>query len=149
MADSDTRNKGRLSDAFARIVEGFIDTYLGDDKPITLKWGLRYVYAWFGIALFLLVSLLSGGGVVSWRSAAIFDVFLAAETGTLLVLVVFVLVSLLATVIASGIVRGGPIRLFLVGVTLPALVFYVATAATGAQADVDLHGSTDIPVVSQ
>ena len=141
-------SKQRFSAALATILEGFIETYLGEDKPILMKWGWRYLCAWFGIALFVLVALIVANRTISATGptvAIISAMVQPANSVFFLLPLLFLLVSLLAFVVASGIVRGGPIRLFLVGVTLPALVFYFATAATAATAALPAEAESTVP----
>ena len=129
--------RNRLSDAFAGILERFIETYLGTDKPLKLDWYWRYACAWFGIAVFVVVALLTVLAAppqflaYSGPAAALFS----EVADEIVVAVVLLFVSILAAVIMKSIVNGGPIRLFLVGVTLPALVLYIATAATAVRSD--------------
>lgn len=124
----------RLGAAFAKIVEGFIETYLGDDKPLKLDWYWRYVCAWFGAAVFMAVASFNvstvGSGHLRFSGPAT-AIFQQLVTDPLVIVSLFaVFVSLLAAIITTGIVNGGPIRLFLVGVSLPALVLFIATTAT-------------------
>ena len=126
-------SKQRLSAAFATMLESFVDTYFGDDKPIQLPLRHRYVCALFGTVLFMLFALVATllTADQAEQLAALFATVTADERVAAFFLFLLLLVaSALAIVVASGIIRGGPIRLFLVGVTLPALVLYIATAAT-------------------
>lgn len=130
--ETNAMSKKRVSAACATI-KRFIETYLSEDKPKTMPWHWRCLCAWFGIAFFAVVAWFAAPRTLTdtGPTAAIIRDAIVDEALIFLLVPVSV-VSLLATVIASGIDRGGPIRLFLIGATPPALAFYFATVAAEA-----------------
>ncbi len=121
--DSIAGDNGSITKLLAGVVESIVEVYLGKGPP-RLHWLGRLVNAWLGIVIFILV------GVTQYLDQAAVDRldFVSVNVKIILVLLLPVIV---AVQIACGIKHGGPLRLFFIGMLVPALAFTIVKSALG------------------
>ena len=135
-----------LENAAEKVVWRVMEAYLGD-KPEEMGLGYKFLNALLGSLAFFsfalplvqaraLRSMSELRSISEARGMSDLDAEIVYQTtGPLFMDPVFLLVvysaisMILATLIAVGITHGGPLRLFFLGVTVPALVVYIVNSA--------------------
>lgn len=124
-----------IAEAVEKVLDRVVDTYLGEDGPMEMTRTLRFSYAMLGVTMYFVGLLLAltartaPDDVTAAMTSALNNAGVSEGSWLFPLLAALIICPMIALPITHGIRRGGPLRFFLLGVTVPGFVTFVVSAA--------------------